>query len=207
MRFLSSPSPSHTDAASDSLFRAGGGFAALDKFPEYIAKTGYKNPNDGTNGPYQFAYSTSLNFFAYLQANNPLGIQFNHHMGGYRLGRPSWMDKDFYPVQDLLAKGADTSSDAVLLVDIGGSLGHDLEEFRRKHPDVPGRLVLQDLSVVIGQIEELHEKIEPMAHDFFTEQPIKGTFRHNTCHRHPSFSNYSTRRSRILHALGPARLA
>ncbi|KAJ9661615.1 hypothetical protein H2201_006471 [Coniosporium apollinis] len=83
-------------------------------------------------------------------------------MGGYRLGQPSWIDPDFYPVQDLLVKG--------------GNLGHDLEEFRRKHPATPGRLVLQDLRVVIGQIKELDEKIEPMAHDFFTEQPIKGTF-------------------------------
>ena len=84
------------------------------------------------------------------------------------------MDEDFYPVETSLVKGAGTDADAVLLVDVGGSLGHDIVEFHRKHPKVPGRLVLQDLPEVIEQIQEPLVGIEPMAHNFFKEQPIKG---------------------------------
>lgn len=85
------------------------------------------------------------------------------------------MDTDFFPVQEKLLNGFDQSEDATLLVDIGGSFGHDIGEFRRKFPDAPGRLVLQDLPVVIDQITKLDEKIERTKYDFFTEQPIKGT--------------------------------
>jgi hypothetical protein len=46
---------------------------------------------------------------------------------------------------------------------------------RRKYNDAPGRLVLQDLPVVIDAIKDLDPKIERMNHDFHTEQPVKGT--------------------------------
>jgi len=128
-----------------------------------------------TDGIYQHAHKTDLNFFAHLQANPPNGERFNHHMGGYRQGRPSWMDKGFYPVQSNLIDGFENeSNESALVVDIGGSVGHDLAEFQQKYPDAPGRLVLQDLPIVIGQITELDAKVERMAHDFYEEQPVKG---------------------------------
>ena len=187
---------------------AGGGFAALSKFHEWEEKRGWKTPKSMTDGPYQYAYDTELNFFAYLQANPPYGEQFNYHMGGYRQGRPAWMDAGFYPVKENLIDGFDNSQDSALLVDIGGSIGHDLQEFHRKHPDAPGRLVLQDLPAVIGQIVQLDEKVERMEYDFYTEQPVKGE-------QPPVVVSDPTqdtrlmlrRRSRILHALHPPRLA
>lgn len=98
-------------------------------------------------------------------------------MGGYHQGRPSWMDANFYPVQEKLVDGLSTAEDAALIVDIGGSVGHDLEEFYKKHRDIPGRLILQDLPIVIGQIVKLDDRIERMEYDFYTEQPVKGTSR------------------------------
>lgn len=86
------------------------------------------------------------------------------------------MDPGFFPVRERLIDGAKPDDDAVFLVDIGGSLGHDLEEFRRKHPQVPGRLILQDLPSVLAQIQHVDEKIECMAYDFYTEQPVKGQY-------------------------------
>jgi hypothetical protein len=47
-------------------------------------------------------------------------------------------------VRERLIDGAAIKQDDVLLVDVGGSFGHDLLYFRRKCPDVPGRLLLQD---------------------------------------------------------------
>lgn len=84
------------------------------------------------------------------------------------------MDADFFPVKERLIKGAKSEEDAVFVVDIGGSIGHDLAEFAAKHPDAPGRLVLQDLPAVLGQIASLDEKIERMPYDFYTEQPLLG---------------------------------
>lgn len=57
--------------------------AALSRFPEYAKKNGYKTPNSISDGSYQLAYNTELNFFQWLQANGH-GMQFAHHMGGYR---------------------------------------------------------------------------------------------------------------------------
>jgi hypothetical protein len=62
-----------------------------------------------------------------------------------------------------------------LLVDIGGGRGHDLEAFGKKFPNAKGKLVLQDLPP-IDDISELDQSIMRMKYDFFTEQPIKGTW-------------------------------
>jgi hypothetical protein len=97
-------------------------------FPAYLTQTNYVTPTEVRSGAFQSAFKTEKNMFEYLTAHPPLGQQFNHHMGGYRLGRPSWMDPGFYPVQERLVQGM-AESDATLLVDIGGSLGHDLQEF------------------------------------------------------------------------------
>lgn len=161
------------------------------------------------NSPLQLGYKTKLNFFEHLHNNPPWGEQFHLHMGGYRQGRPSWMDANFFPVQDRLIEGFEESEDAALLVDLGGSFGHDLTEFTKKFPDVTGRLILQDLPVVIDQIHTLDEKIEKMKHDFFTEQPIKGKslFTRETqglCIQDMKLT--LPRSPSLLHALGPPRL-
>jgi hypothetical protein len=93
-----------------------------------MEKTNYSAPTDSQAGPYQYAFDTKMNMFQYMDAHN-LGKQFHHHMGGYRRGRPSWMDPTFYPVEKELFEGLEKTGKEALLVDIGGSLGHDLEEF------------------------------------------------------------------------------
>lgn len=85
------------------------------------------------------------------------------------------MDVGFYPVQDNLIQGARTGTDEVFLVDVGGNKGHDLEEFKTKWPEVPGRLILQDQPHVLAEIKSLNPAIEVTPHDFFKEQPVKGT--------------------------------
>lgn len=141
---------------------------------EYLAKTQYKNPADQVDGPFQYGHGTKDHFFAYVSQAPDRLTQFSHHMAGYRTGRASWMDKDFYPLEEKLIKGASTEQDAVFLVDVGGSKGHDLEELRKKHPSLPGKLVLQDVRAVLAEATDLDPSITKMEHDFFTEQPVKG---------------------------------
>lgn len=95
-------------------------------------------------------------------------------MAGYRQGKKSWVEPGFYPVDLRLGKEFKTHADAVLLVDVGGGLGHDLKDFKANYPHLPGKLVLQERQEVISQIKELSSGIEASVHDFFTPQPIKG---------------------------------
>ena len=93
------------------------------------------------------------------------------------------MDTTFYPVQTHLIDGARMEKDVVFLVNIGGGKGHDLQELHRKHPTLPGRLVLQETKGVIEKAREecgLDGNIDLAEHDFFTKQPILGTFINET---------------------------
>jgi len=120
-----------------------------------------------------YSYNMDKDLFSWQQSLG-YGTHFNHHMSGYRQGRPPWCGPDFFPVQEKLINGFSTEADAVMLVDIGGSLGHDVTQFHKLNPDHPGKLILQELPVVIGQLENLDEAVTPMTHDFLTEQPVKG---------------------------------
>lgn len=153
--------------------------AAVEALPEFLRKNGYKNGSDPKNCAFQIGYRTPLSFFEHLGAIPEIGGQFNSHMGAYRQGRPSWMDKGFFPVQENLINGAQTRDDSVFLVDVGGSWGHDVDEFRRKWPQAPGRAIVQDQPHVIEDAAPQDKSIELTVHDFFTEQPVKGTFQ--TC--------------------------
>lgn len=73
---------------------------------------------------------------------------------------------------------------------MGGSLGHDLNEFLAKHPSAPGRLLLEDLPLVISQIPKgsLNTRIETVGHDFFTKQPVqhaRAYYMHSVLHDWP----------------------
>ncbi|KAL5046572.1 hypothetical protein BDW71DRAFT_197504 [Aspergillus fruticulosus] len=119
----------------------------ITSLPSFLKKTNYANPSDGCHAAFQDGYRTDKHFFEFLKEHPTYGEEFNNHMTAYHQGRPSWMDEGFYP-------------------------------FRRKWPDIPGRLILQDLPEVIEQAkwqnQATQKAIEPMSHDFFTEQPVKG---------------------------------
>jgi hypothetical protein len=85
------------------------------------------------------------------------------------------MDEGFYLVEENLTDGIDNSkAEDASLVDIGGDVGHDCEEFLRKFPGAHGRLILQDLTIIIGQITDLEARIERKPYDFYEEQLVKG---------------------------------
>ncbi|OHW96427.1 sterigmatocystin 8-o-methyltransferase [Colletotrichum incanum] len=162
----------------------GGCWPTFGNFPTYLKKNNWSISADPAKGPMQDVIGDDSNFFKHMMTNYPAG-EFQNHMAGYRQGRPSWMDDGFYPVAEHLIEGADKSGDVAFLVDIGGSIGHDLDEFCRKHPNAPGRHVLQDLPHVLSQIQKVDAKIEPMEYDFHTEQPIKGArayYMHSVLH-------------------------
>ena len=76
-----------------------------------------------------------------------------------------------YPVE---AEAAGWSPDKPLIVDIGGGIGHQCVQFKKAFPDLPGRVILQDLPHSIARAMET-PGVENMAHNFFELQPVKGT--------------------------------
>lgn len=147
----------------------------LAKLPSYFMETGYKNPGDAFSGPFQYAMNTKVHYFDWLKSQPKQQAAFNSLMKISRAGRgEEWFE--FFPVEDKFQTDQSTTgtTDAPLLVDVGGGLGHDLTAFQAKYPNLAGRLILQDLPVAIDNIKELGSGIEKMKYDFFTTQPIIG---------------------------------
>ena len=150
---------------------AGPSYRAL---PEYLKSTRYANPTILTDGPFQYAHKTDLPFFGWLDQNPPYLDVFNSYMSAYRSGKPSWVDPGFYPISERLVEGFVGDSSNVLLVDVGGGLGHDLRELKQKHPSLPGKLILQDRPEVISSLSpDQIDGFYTVSHDFFTPQPVK----------------------------------
>ena len=111
-------------------------------------------------------------YFEYIHGSAESMKDFNTFMSGNRGSRQHWID--WFPVEEVIFSGTSEASDAILLVDVGGSKGHDLERFLAKYPLSKGRLILEDLPGVLKNMEGLDKNIKAIPHDFFTPQPIKG---------------------------------
>ncbi|KAL8770523.1 MAG: hypothetical protein Q9209_003779 [Squamulea sp. 1 TL-2023] len=144
----------------------------FQQLPSSLAKRDYHCPT-ATQGPLQDAYDTKLAGWEYiLEPRFADSLQdCNKFMKGRREGSVSWLD--FYPfAENILAKAA-VSTNMVLVVDVGGGLGHGLVEIKEKYPEARGRLILQDHPKTIEQAGNGAGFFEPMVHDFFTPQPIQ----------------------------------
>ncbi|KAL4789342.1 S-adenosyl-L-methionine-dependent methyltransferase [Aspergillus venezuelensis] len=154
------------------------------KLFSYLSSNGYKNPEDASNAPFQLAYNTQSHYFDWLRQNPDAQGAFNSVMTQTQQYRGAdWFD--IYPVEERLR----ISPDRVLLVDIGGGVGHDILAFRRRFPKLSGKLVLQDLPQVIDSLDHYYGDrnpfevsgaaaeaggITPIAHNMFEPQPITG---------------------------------
>ena len=149
------------------------GTSTLAQLPAWFKSNGYQAPTSSTSGPLQHAFSTQLPTFEYW-ATLPKNVMqnFNTYMTGNRGSNPSWIE--WFPVEQNLLRGAKEDNDAVLIVDVAGGRGHDLEGFRQKFPDAKGRMILQDLPHVIADVQYLDPRIESMPHDMFLPQSVQG---------------------------------
>ena len=99
------------------------------------------------------------------------GEYFNQYMEHRRKDQAiCW---DVYPLEQETKQ--DSVGDSVILIDIGGNMGHQCAEFKRHFPNVKGRIVLQDLPGPISMALSI-EGVENQVYDMFTPQPIKGMF-------------------------------
>jgi len=190
-------STAFSDALTEDRYRGGIIYThdvlgpSLRTLPAFMASTNYQNPSDPADGPFQHAHATKEPFFGWLAGRQEYLMAFNQYMGGYRQGKASWLDAGgVFPAEEMLRLDETAEREnRVMIVDVGGGMGQDLLELRTKHPEVKGRMILQDLPAVIDQIKNLPEEIEATAHNFFEVQPVKGMSFKLTSLRHPSQTN------------------
>ncbi|ROW08734.1 hypothetical protein VPNG_06458 [Cytospora leucostoma] len=148
------------------------GTQILAKTPHYLDQTGYPNPNDGRNGPFQSAFNCpGEGAFDWLRRPENVGQweAANTFFEGDRGSRPSWVT--WFPVQEKLIDGS--KPDTPLLVDVAGGRGHDLKEFVDKFPK-SGSFVLQDQQPVLDSATSLPSTVRKQSINFFRESPVKG---------------------------------
>jgi len=144
----------------------------LLKLPDYLARNGYKIPQDVKTGPFADTWG-GKNTWALYEAEPARGKVFNSFMERWKEGLGMWFDR--YPVETQLSDAYDKSDEVVLLVDVGGGKGHVLQEFVNQRGRRRNRLIVQDLRTALGPAKELEPLgIEAMPYDFFTPQPVKG---------------------------------
>ncbi|PMD42041.1 S-adenosyl-L-methionine-dependent methyltransferase [Hyaloscypha variabilis F] len=152
----------------------------------YFRERGYKSPVDPVDGPMQWTLNTKLAYFEYVQQDPELFKAFTQLMTRWRGLSKHWTE--WYPVQANILDGASTNAEEIIMVDMGGDRGHDLEIFLKRFPSTQGRLVLQDLPMTIATVPHLAPAIKTTVHDFFTPQPVKGArvyFMHIILHDWP----------------------
>ena len=135
-----------------------------------LQKIGYRCPKEGKETPFYNAQQATK--FEWLKQNPVQRKYFDNYMAARRKEVLQWWD--VFSVEQHLARQSVPNSDAVLLVDVGGSHGHDLLGFAKCYPSIPGKLVLEDLPETLESVASLPERIEVIAYDFFTPQPVIG---------------------------------
>ncbi|MCJ1261206.1 hypothetical protein MMC22_001070 [Lobaria immixta] len=152
------------------------------KLPEFLAATKYQNPTNNTNTVFQQAWNTDVPAFIWLQQHPEKFDYFNQFMAIRRHGMPIWLS--VYPI-DKETKGWNPENP--VFVDVGGGIGHQCLALRNKYPQLPGRVILQDLPRATEKALPM-QNVEVLGHDFFQPQPIKDSkfyYLRNVLHDYP----------------------
>ncbi|KAF2269981.1 O-methyl transferase B [Lojkania enalia] len=164
------------------FYTAGPQYEAL---PAFLKRTKYKNPVDELHTAFQDAWKTPLPAFQWFSENPGHLTYFNDYMALRREPELSWLS--VYPVAREVKDWDTKDNSKAIYVNIGGGIGHQCKQFKEKYPDLPGRVILQDLPHSIAKALRT-PGVENMEHDFFQPQPIKDAkfyFLRGVLHDHP----------------------
>lgn len=160
----------HTKSYSVEL-----GFPIAGRVPHLLRELRHATPDKARHLAVPFEYTYGKPLFEFLETDAGHKAAFDAWMSGRRRGK-SWFD--IYPFEErVLGKTptAVSTDERTFVVDIGGGQGHDIRALAKRHPHVPGRLVLQDLPETMERLDETHmDGVRLMAHDIFTPQPVQG---------------------------------
>lgn len=161
--FVSAPVSASTDNCKFA-YRFDNMASVFVHLPSYFALNGFNEPSSQETGPYADVFDRT--YWQRVNGTPKLTDDFHTYMAAHKKGCSSIVDLS--PLS-LLVDGYDKSSQ-VLLVDIGGGVGHQSRELRARYPYLEGDIVVQDLQVS----KELElAGVRGMQYDFFTPQPIK----------------------------------
>lgn len=107
--------------------------------------------------------NSDLDFYSWLKVNPDMLTDFQKLMAVPRAG--DWVGA--IPFENC------GPSDRAAFVDVGGNIGHQCAQLKARHPELAGRIVVQDLPETIASAPKA-KGIKFMEHDFFTPQPVKG---------------------------------
>ncbi|KAI4122409.1 MAG: hypothetical protein LQ338_005832 [Usnochroma carphineum] len=94
-------------------------------------------------------------------------------MTAQREGRDRWLD--IFPFTERIADGFRNDPEAVMLVDVEGGIGHEIQAIKQYYPSLPGRFILQDTPETLKRALA----VESMEYNFFTEQPVTDRFQND----------------------------
>jgi hypothetical protein len=154
--------------------------------PNFLARTAYKTPVDELQTAFQDAWKTPLHTFQWMGENPKHLAYFNDYMALRRQAELSWLM--VYPVAEEVKDWDAADGEKAIYVNIGGGIGHQCKQFKEKYPDLPGRVILQDLPHSIANALP-SPGVENLQHDLFQPQPIKGAkfyFMRGVLHDHPA---------------------
>jgi demethylsterigmatocystin 6-O-methyltransferase len=136
--------------------------------PGYLKEHKYQDITDAADLPFHKALNTTLAPFEWMKSQPEQMKALGHIMVLDAV--QSWVSS--YPVEQAVA-GFTPSAESALLVDVGGGFGTHSVFFKNKFPDLPGRIVVQDIPSTLAHAPRV-PGIEFQEHDFFTAQPVRG---------------------------------
>ncbi|KAL1879029.1 hypothetical protein Plec18167_004325 [Paecilomyces lecythidis] len=143
---------------------------AYQAVPDFLSSTKFADPTDPNNTAVQQAFEAPGQGLLEILMSRPANARgFGILMNTW--GEGNSLIQDLYPVKANLAPNFDPET--AMFVDVGGGYGQKAIALKRAIPELPGRFIVQDLPQTIDHAPKV-EGIEYQAHDFFTEQPIKG---------------------------------
>lgn len=153
------------------------GIPTVARLPKYLKQTGLSTRIDHLGDNFLDRFGTD--FWTWLEQHPNDSRAFNEMQAAAHHMLPNMNLGVTYPLSELLTDFP-PDSNVPLLVDVGGGNGTDLELFRQALPQPYNEttgLILQDLPAVIDEAKKTKSfaaNVEPMAHGFFTPQPIEG---------------------------------
>ena len=144
--------------------------------PRLLAETHYQNPKDPLNTGMQLAFNAPGKAPYEIFGSRPENAKAIGILLSAMGVRKSQRIEAVYPILERVVAGFDRTFQDVLFVDIGAGNGHMAAGLRSAMPDLPGRVIAQDLPGMIASTPPTPAGVEMQAYDFFTEQPVKSKF-------------------------------
>ncbi|GIZ44600.1 hypothetical protein CKM354_000779400 [Cercospora kikuchii] len=156
----------------------------VSKMPEFFLKHGYDEPSGPETCLYSYAYGRS--HWEATTQQPEIAKWFNEFMAMATFSMKFW--GDVYDLEKLSIQiqtkpedgnneDGNNGEEGIMLIDVGGGRGHELEKFakRKDKLGLKGKLILQDRKEVLEQVPEEWRGLfdERVVHDFFKPQEKK----------------------------------